>query len=177
MIMFSQFNTERWITFAAMIIVLIMAVVDVFEDLSEGNALWFIVVDVVLQGFVILTLSYIFVYMPKSLKAQNRLLEHKLRDSHRDTDMWREKASSLLEGLGQKIDEQLTYWQLSDAEKQVVLLILKGLSFKECAQVREVSEKTIRQQASSIYSKSGLTSRSALSAFFLEDLLLPNLDN
>ena len=36
-----------------------------------------------------------------------------------------------------------------------------------------VSERTGREQARSIYSKAGLTGRSALSAFFLEDLLAP----
>ncbi|MGH8566704.1 MAG: hypothetical protein ACREXU_01485 [Gammaproteobacteria bacterium] len=32
---------------------------------------------------------------------------------------------------------------------------------------------TVREQARSIYSKAGLTGRTALSAFFLEDLLAP----
>jgi DNA-binding NarL/FixJ family response regulator len=49
----------------------------------------------------------------------------------------------------------------------------KGLSSKEIAVVRAVSERTIREQARSIYSKTGLTGRAALSAFFLEGLLAP----
>jgi DNA-binding NarL/FixJ family response regulator len=55
----------------------------------------------------------------------------------------------------------------------VALLLLKGLSHKEVATVRAVSERTVREQARSIYSKTGLTGRAALSAFFLEDLLAP----
>ena len=35
------------------------------------------------------------------------------------------------------------------------------------------SERIVREQARSIYSKAGLTGRAALSAFFLEDLLAP----
>lgn len=38
---------------------------------------------------------------------------------------------------------------------EIAWLMLKGYSFKEIAALREVKEKTIRQQASSIYSKSG----------------------
>jgi DNA-binding NarL/FixJ family response regulator len=39
--------------------------------------------------------------------------------------------------------------------------------------MRQTSERTVRQQALSIYRKSGLTGRSDLAAFFLEDVLLP----
>jgi DNA-binding NarL/FixJ family response regulator len=52
-------------------------------------------------------------------------------------------------------------------------LLLKGLSHKEIAAVRSTSERTIREQARAVYRKAGLPGRSALSAFFLEDLLLP----
>jgi DNA-binding NarL/FixJ family response regulator len=55
----------------------------------------------------------------------------------------------------------------------VGLLLLKGLSHKEVSEVRKTSETTIRQQALAIYRKAGLRSRAELSAFFLEDLLLP----
>jgi len=61
---------------------------------------------------------------------------------------------------------------LTPAEREVGLLLLKGLSHKEAA-TRATSETTIRQQALAIYRKSGLRNRSELSAFFLEDLLLP----
>jgi DNA-binding NarL/FixJ family response regulator len=53
------------------------------------------------------------------------------------------------------------------------VLMLKGLSHKEIARVRATSEATVRQQAASVYRKSGLSSRAELSAFFLEDLLAP----
>lgn len=55
----------------------------------------------------------------------------------------------------------------------MALLLLKGLSNKEIAAVRAASERTVREQARSIYSKTELTGRAALSAFFLEDLLAP----
>ena len=53
------------------------------------------------------------------------------------------------------------------------LLLLKGLSTREVAAVRSTSERTVREQARSVYVKAGLTGRAALSAFFLEDLLAP----
>ena len=68
---------------------------------------------------------------------------------------------------------QFTRWGLTAAEREVGLLLLKGLSHKEVAAMRSTGETTIRQQALAIYRKSGLRNRSDLSAFFLEDLLLP----
>jgi DNA-binding CsgD family transcriptional regulator len=86
---------------------------------------------------------------------------------------WRSEARSYLDGLGQAIETQFSRWNLTEAEREVALLILKGLSHKEIATVRAVSERTVREQARSVYAKSGLTGRASLSAFFLEDLLAP----
>ena len=86
---------------------------------------------------------------------------------------WRTEARTLLNGLGEAIDQQFTRWNLTEAEREVALLLLKGLSLKEIAQVRSTSERTIRAQARALYGKAGVTGRAALSAFFLEDLLAP----
>lgn len=86
---------------------------------------------------------------------------------------WRTEARTLLKGLGDAIDEQFKLWNLTEAEREVALLLLKGLSLKEIAQVRSTSERTIRAQARALYAKAGLSGRAALSAFFLEDLLAP----
>jgi DNA-binding CsgD family transcriptional regulator len=86
---------------------------------------------------------------------------------------WRSEARTLLTGLGEAIDAQFSRWNFTEAEREVALLLLKGLSVKEIAAVRATSERTIRTQARSLYSKAGLTGRAALSAFFLEDLLAP----
>jgi DNA-binding CsgD family transcriptional regulator len=86
---------------------------------------------------------------------------------------WRSEARTFLSGLGDAIETQFSRWNLTEAEREVALLLLKGLSHKEISVVRSVSERTVREQARSIYSKAGLTGRTALSAFFLEDLLAP----
>lgn len=90
---------------------------------------------------------------------------------------WQKKTEVLASGLSQAIDQQLTDWGLSDAEKEISLLLLKGLSSKEIAEFRSTSERTVRQQAASIYQKAGLSGRSELSAFFLEDILTLQPEN
>lgn len=96
-----------------------------------------------------------------------------LATARREAQRFREEARDALRGLGEAIDNQFTRWSLSPAEREVGLLLLKGLSHREIADVRSTTETTIRQQALAVYRKSGLRSRAELSAFFLEDLLLP----
>jgi DNA-binding NarL/FixJ family response regulator len=78
-----------------------------------------------------------------------------------------------VDGLSQAIGAQFAQWNLTAGEADIAALLLKGLSHKEIARLRDSSETTVRQQAASIYRKSGLGSRAELAAFFLEDLLAP----
>ena len=73
--------------------------------------------------------------------------------------------------LGNVVTQQFSEWKLTDSEADVGWLMLKGLSLKEIAMVRSTLEKTVRQQASSIYKKSGVQGRHAFSAWFIEDIL------
>ncbi len=86
---------------------------------------------------------------------------------------WRNAASRHIKGLSHAIEEQFQRWNLTPTEKEVALLLLKGLSLKEIAGVRASSERTVRQHSLMVYQKSGLSGRAELAAFFLEDLLAP----
>ena len=88
---------------------------------------------------------------------------------------WRNKVQAHLNGLRAEITNQFGDWGMTDAEQEVGLLILKGLSHKEIASLRGTTEATVRQQAQSIYARSKLPGKSAFSAYFLEDLFSPDL--
>jgi DNA-binding CsgD family transcriptional regulator len=109
------------------------------------------------------------------LRAESRAarLSVDLEAARLEAERFRGEAHEALRGLGEAIEHQFTRWNLTRAERDVGLLLLKGLSHKEIADARSTGETTIRQQALAIYRKSGLRSRAELSAFFLEDLLLP----
>jgi len=108
-----------------------------------------------------------------SVRRQAEQLSVDLAAARKEAERFRADAHQALRGLGEAIDRQYVRWALTAAEREIALLMLKGLSHKEVAAVRSTSETTIRQQALAIYRKSGLRNRSDLSAFFLEDLLLP----
>lgn len=101
-------------------------------------------------------------------------LERRLDTAARDAERWRTEAREALQGLGAAIEKQFERWELTEAEAAVAMLLLKGLSLKEVAGVRGTAERTARQQALTVYRKAGLAGRAELSAFFLEDLLLPS---
>ena len=85
---------------------------------------------------------------------------------------WRNKAQTHLNGLRDEMSLQFERWSMSAAEKDVGMLILKGLSHKEISTLRGTTEATVRQQAQSIYQKSNLPGKTAFSAYFLEDLMI-----
>jgi DNA-binding NarL/FixJ family response regulator len=70
------------------------------------------------------------------------------------------------------VDQQLTRWNLTPAEREVALLLLKGYGHKQIAARTGRSERTVRQHAVSVYEKSGLGGRAELAAFFLEGLIV-----
>ena len=106
----------------------------------------------------------------QSLQEVNRSLA-----AHQaERDSWKASAQKALAGLGAAIDQQFTLWKLTPAEREVALLLLKGYSHKHVAQATGRSERTARQHAAAVYQKAGLGSRAELSAYFLEDLLLPD---
>ena len=98
-------------------------------------------------------------------------LRRALADARQDAGRWQEENRELVQGLGVAIARQFSAWGLTDAESDVGLLLLKGLSLQEIADIRETSERTVREQARVVYRKSSLAGRNALSAYFLEDLL------
>ncbi len=106
-------------------------------------------------------------------EADRQALLADLRVARVEGAQWRSEMTELLRGLGAAIDAQFDRWDLTDAEREVAMLMLKELSHREIGAVRDTSERTVRQQAQAIYRKANLSGRTALSAFFLEDLLLP----
>ena len=74
------------------------------------------------------------------------------------------------------MNSQFARWGLSPSESEVALLLIKGLSMREISEARQVKEKTIRQQATGIYAKSGYAGRHELVAHFIEDLMNDGLN-
>lgn len=115
----------------------------------------------------ILVESVVFVAMSTVLFAELRRVSRLKLEVRQEQDKTARLSGELLAAMQQEFSD----WELSPSESEVALLLIKGLSMKEISQVREVKERTIRQQATSIYAKSGCAGRHELAARFIEDLM------
>lgn len=166
---------ERWIISGVLILIAVLVAIDIATDAREGVVLWHMISEAAtgigaLYG-VYLTLRGSYRLKKNLAQEQKNFSEFKI-----EAEKWRTDSRKYIDGLSLAIDQQLSKWSLTSAEKEVAFLLLKGLSLKEVADVRSTSEKTARTQSLAIYSKSGLSGRSELAAFFLEDLLVPQTE-
>lgn len=88
-----------------------------------------------------------------------------------EASRWQDENRTLVRGLGAAITGQFARWGFTPAETEIGLFLMKGFSHAEIAALRGTSERTVREQSRALYRKAGLTGRTELSAFFLEDLL------
>jgi DNA-binding CsgD family transcriptional regulator len=145
--------------------VAVLIVVDLITDYREGVS-W---AHLAIEGAVLVAaVGGVLVLWRQLHQSRSDLTQARV-----EAEQWRQENQQLLAGLASAIDGQFRRWGLTGAESEVGLLLLKGLSHKEVAEVRRTSERTVREQSRSLYRKAGLGGRASLSAFFLEDLLLP----
>ncbi len=67
-------------------------------------------------------------------------------------------------------------WALSPAERDVALLLLKGLDNETIAELRGTAKGTVRAQSAAIYAKARVDGRAQLISLFLEELLADDDD-
>jgi DNA-binding CsgD family transcriptional regulator len=164
----------RWIGTVLFGAIAVGGVVDLVLD--QPTTLWGFHVLFEL-GMLIVSLGAV-VFLWVGWRGAGRTLEQTrvaLEARRVERDVWRSRAEIFLSGLGAEIDRQFREWGLTPVERETALLLLKGYGHKEIAELQQKSERTVRQHSVVVYRKSGLAGRAQLSAFFLEDLLLPEL--
>lgn len=169
-------SKERLLISSILVLISSITIFDLLTDLGEGVVWWHVTIEGCVAGIALIGVYYLVsgtFSLKKSLLKEKEFSAQLEEDSRR----WKDSSKKLLDGLSLSIDLQLEQWQLTKSEKEVAFLLIKGFSLKEIAKNRSTAEKTTRAQATSVYAKSGLSGRSQLSAFFLEDLLLPQTED
>ncbi|NOT80050.1 MAG: helix-turn-helix transcriptional regulator [Bacteriovoracaceae bacterium] len=184
----TQENKIKIITFILLLGVSLFTMFDVVVDMRQGVGIDHLMLEIALWIFSMLGAFFQFRivkwqsnemtgYREKitELGLINANLNQKIKEEQMD---FQQKIGHLSSEFLSYIDAQFNRWSFSRGEKEIALLLIKGLSMKEIAEIRGSNENTVRQQASQIYRKSQLGGRMELSAFFLDDLLaqsnLPN---
>ena len=75
--------------------------------------------------------------------------------------------------LMQSFDE----WALTNSEKDVALLAIKGFGIQEISTMRETKEGTVKAQLNAIYRKANVSGRPQLISYFVEELMNDDLLN
>ena len=157
--------------------ILILAIVvignlgDVFYDYREGASMSHLLVElfIAIVSFTLITALTFGIW--RQSRSNNQLKAELASISGVGKQSLPPALASARHELALVLKEQFKIWKLTQTEREVAMLLLKGLSFKEIAAVRSTMEKTVRQQASAIYKKSNVSGRHAFSAWFIEDLL------
>jgi DNA-binding CsgD family transcriptional regulator len=156
----------------AIILLIIMCLnfVDVLTDISLGVP----IEHIIWESLIVIVSGVGAIYLIKNiysltsditrLKKELVISDDKFRNISDEMKNARHEYSAV-------IHSQFKQWSLTPSEQDVAMLLLKGLSFKEISGVRNTKEKTVRQQASVIYSKANVEGRHEFAAWFLEDFM------
>ncbi len=131
---------------------------DIISDLSVGSDSY---LHIIVEIIVCLAITVVlFQELKRVTSLKSAVYSEKM------------KTARLSGELFEVMNKQFGDWGLSPSEHEVALLLIKGMSMKEISEMRQVKEKTVRQQATQIYAKSGYAGRHELAAHFIEDLML-----
>lgn len=131
---------------------------DVIEDFREGGLFSDLHLSLELIVAVALSAGVIF------LMIELRGLLARMSDMQTGLEIAHGHLAQVIEGFFED-------WNLTRAERDVAMMILKGLDNDTIARVRNTASGTVRAQATSIYAKSGTDGRAQFISLFVEELL------
>jgi len=166
---FKNYNKEILLIVIFTVVVLASGA-DFIADVSYGADTKHIIKEAVVVISSIIAIALLMISL-KQQKSEIISLRQDLQASNKTNSKAQKYVLDARKKLGNVITQQFSEWMLTNSETEVGWLLLKGLSLKEIAIIRETKEKTVRQQASSIYKKSGVNGRHEFSAWFIEDIL------
>ena len=94
-----------------------------------------------------------------------------LRKTLRREERMQQQLNVASGAFAEIMQTQFEAWGLSEAERSVALLGIKGYSISEIAKLRATKEGTIKAQNAAVYRKAGVSGRLQLLSHFVEDLL------
>ena len=168
--MYSTKTKEANILILLFTIVVITSGADLLADFSHGVDTAHIVKEAITVSISIVAIAWLLLGLHQQ-RLEIKSLRKEIDAVDNIQSIPKKYVLEARKKLGNVVKQQFAEWTLTCSEIEVGWLLLKGLSLKEIAIVRNTQEKTVRQQASSIYKKSGVSGRHSFSAWFIEDIL------
>lgn len=162
----------RVVLVVGMLLILVGGVVDLWLDQPQHWLTFHVIFELMMiaGALLFMTATWLGWWRARQEATQLRV---SLEERKTERDAWKASAEKSLAAFAAAIDAQFDEWQLTPAEREIALLLLKGYSHKHAAAQTGRSERTVRQHATAVYHKAGLNSRAELAAFFLDALQLP----
>lgn len=164
-------NSEK-IAFFAILVGLV--VFDIIFDFSHGMQIKHLIVEVIVLFMALIGLNYFISINSKASKKKARelaQLSSDLGQQKAEVTELKNQVKSYKNEIRSDIQTTFKKWKLTQAERDVSVLLLKGMALKEIAEIRKSNERTVRAQCSSVYKKSKLKGRSQFSSYFLDGII------
>jgi len=153
-----------------LLVIMCLNFFDVLTDISLGVPGW----HILSESLIVLVSGIGALFLIKDIRAKTFDISRLKQELIIFDDKFRNISDEMVNARHEYsavIQSQFEKWLLTPSEQEVAMLLLKGLSFKEIGGVRNTKEKTVRQQASVIYSKANVEGRHEFAAWFLEDFM------
>ena len=152
-----KINTFQAINLATSLSLISFFFIDITIDLieQEGNSIHFY-----LEVLFVFAMIFLFIFQIREFNV--------LRGEIAST---KEKLLTLKKGTTELINSQINLLKFTTAETDIAWLLIKGTSYKDIAKFRNVSERTVNQQVTSIFKKSNVRNRHEFITSFIEDLM------
>lgn len=167
--MFERF-THQHVLIVLLLLVALASAADLLADLAAGVHSAHLVQEAIVLAMALGTFGWLLRQLLRS-GSKIEALEAELEESRALAASQSGVLVATKRQLADLIEQQFRVWELTASEREVGLFLVKGFSLKEIALLRGTAEKTIRQQASSIYQKAGVSGRHTFSAWFLEAVM------
>lgn len=168
--LFNSFGWRQLFFFLFVLMVLGESASEIVGEIADGQSLTEMVDDI---AMFVISLAVVGLFAIEYWRQQQALneLQGMLSNSAGKLAAVDADSPRIVNQYRQVMQKQFDLWKLTASEQDVVLALLKGLSFREVAEIRDTREKTVRQQAANVYRKAGVAGRHELAGWFFEDLL------
>ncbi len=166
---YSRYRRFRILYISFMIGITIFGISDIIMNYYHIKTILHKIAEV---GFVIIAVaSGTYMWYSNRLSEKNLIEANSIIGEQKEELIeWKRKHGATLLEMREIIIERFKKWGLTPSEVELAIYLIRGFSHKQISGLLEKSERTVRNQSISIYKKTGMTGRSELAAYFLEDI-------
>lgn len=134
---------ERWVVAGTLLIIFVMVGVDLLNDSGEGVALWHVLIE---GSAGLAALFGLFYLLRGTFSLKRRLDEEQANFSafKQEAEQWRAESRKYVDGLSKAIDQQLTKWNLTAAEKEVAFPAQRSWTQRDRRDQKDVGKDRTR---------------------------------